>query len=105
MTKKQSSIKITISALFIILMVGTLTTVCYIIFSNWKTSSDNIIKKLENEASNNILNKIEALVGIPLNTNELNHNLIENDTIDMSNKEKRDAFFAGVVKSSKERNL
>ncbi|NMF06520.1 ATP-binding protein [Clostridium beijerinckii] len=102
MTKKQSSIKITISALFIILMVGTLTTVCYIIFSNWKTSSDNIIKKLENEASNNILNKIEALVGIPLNTNELNHNLIENDTIDMSNKEKRDAFFAGVVKSSKE---
>ncbi|NRT36071.1 signal transduction histidine kinase/CheY-like chemotaxis protein [Clostridium beijerinckii] len=102
MTKKQSSIKITISALFIILMVGTLTTVCYIIFSNWKTSSDNIIKKLENEASNNILNKIEALVGIPLNTNELNHNLIENDTIDMSNKEKRDAFFAGVVKSSRE---
>ncbi|NRT72704.1 ATP-binding protein [Clostridium beijerinckii] len=102
MTKKQSSIKITISALFIILMVGTLTTVCYIIFSNWKTSSDNIIKKLENEASNNILNKIEALVGIPLNTNELNHNLLENDTIDMSNKEKRDAFFAGVVKSSKE---
>lgn len=102
MTKKQSSIKITISALFIILMVGTLTTVGYIIFSNWKTSSDNIIKKLENEASNNILNKIEALVGIPLNTNELNHNLIENDTIDMSNKEKRDAFFAGVVKSSRE---
>jgi two-component system, sensor histidine kinase and response regulator len=102
MKKKQSSIRVTISVSFIVLMVSTLFILGYILFSNWKASSDSIIKKMENDISKNISYEIEELVDISLNTNEINHDLIENRIIDMSNKEKRDAFFAGVIKSSKE---
>jgi signal transduction histidine kinase/CheY-like chemotaxis protein len=102
MKKKQSSIRGTISVSFIILMVSTLFAVGYILFSNWKASADSIIKKMENEVSRNISNEIDELINISINTNKINYNLIQNRIIDLSNKEKRDAFFAGVVKSSKE---
>jgi hypothetical protein len=102
MKKKQSSIRVTISVSFIVLMVSTLFILGNILFSNWKASSDSIIKKMENDISKNISYEIEELVNISLNTNEINHDLIENRIVDMYNKEKRDAFFAGVIKSSKE---
>jgi signal transduction histidine kinase len=83
-------------------MVVTLIAAGYILFSNWKHSSDSIIKKLENDVSSNISHEIEELIDISLSTNKINHNLIENGIVDMSDKEKRDIFFAGVVKASKE---
>jgi two-component system, sensor histidine kinase and response regulator len=102
MKEKQSSIRVTISVSFIVLMVSTLFILGYILFSNWKASSDSIIEKIENDINKNISHEIGELVDISLNTNEINHDLIENRIIDMYNKEKRDAFFAGVIKSSKE---
>jgi signal transduction histidine kinase len=102
MKDKPSSIRVTTSILFISLMVITLITAGYILFSNWKHSSDTIIKKIENNVSSNISHEIEELIDISLSTNEINHNLIENGIVDMSNNEERDVFFAGVVKASKE---
>ena len=102
MIKKQSSIRVITIVSFIVLMTSTLITIGYIIFSNWKTSSDNTITKMENHLSKNISEKIEELVNIPLYTNEMNHNIIQNDILDMNDKKKRDAFFAGVIKSSNE---
>jgi two-component system, sensor histidine kinase and response regulator len=81
-------------------MIGTLITIGYIIFSNWKLSSDSIIKKAENDANKDIYNEIEALVNIPLYTNEINHNLFQNGLVDIYNKKSREAFFAGVIKAS-----
>jgi two-component system, sensor histidine kinase and response regulator len=74
--KKQSSIRVIISVSFIVLMISTLVTIGYIIFSNWKASSYSIIKKVEDEANTNIFNEIESLVSIALYTNITNHNLI-----------------------------
>lgn len=102
MIKKKRSIRITISLAFIILMVSTLTTAGYIIFSNWKASSNKIIEKLENETSSHIVNDIEALINVPLHNNEINHNLLENGILDLKNKGKREAFFAGVINASGE---
>lgn len=102
MKNKPSSIRFTTSILFISLMVITLITSGYILFSNWKYSSDSIIKKLENDVSSNISHEIEKLIDISLSTNEINHNLIENGIVDISDKEECDIFFAGVVKASKE---
>jgi two-component system, sensor histidine kinase and response regulator len=102
MKQKQSSIRVSISVLFIVLMVITLFTVGYILFSNWKECADSIIGRIENNVSKNISNEIEDLIDISLNTNENNLNLIQNGIIDMNNKEKRDVFFAGVVKASRE---
>ena len=102
MAKKTSSIRGMISISFILLMVGTLVTIGYIIFSSWKTSSENIIVKMENASGKDILEEIETLIDLPNSMNAINHNIIENDIVDMNNPEERDAFFASIIQSSNE---
>ena len=85
MAKKTSSIRGMISISFILLMVGTLVTIGYIIFSSWKTSSENTIVKMENASGKDILEEIETLIDLPNSMNAINHNIIENDIVDMNN--------------------
>ncbi|KAA9032420.1 hybrid sensor histidine kinase/response regulator [Niallia endozanthoxylica] len=102
MNNKTSSIRGIISISFIILMVSTLLTIGYIIFSSWKESSENIILKMENASNKDILKKIEELIYLPYTLNAINHNVLENEIVDMSNETERDAFFASIVESSDE---
>ncbi|MCH5138890.1 PAS domain S-box protein, partial [Clostridiaceae bacterium UIB06] len=100
--KQGKSLRLLISISFIVLMIVTISIITYIVFSNWKASIDNTIAKMEDTANKDIFNEIETLVIIPLQNNEINHNLIENRIIDIYNKKQREAYFAGVVKSSSE---
>jgi two-component system, sensor histidine kinase and response regulator len=100
MHKRQSSIRVIISVSFIMLMFSTLVTIGYIIFSSWEASSEITIKKMEEDTTKDIINKVEELINIPLHTNEVNHSLIKNGIIDMQSKEEREAFFATIIKSS-----
>lgn len=102
MNKRTSSIRGMISISFIVLMVSTLLTIGYIIFSNWKESSESIIVKMENASSKDIQKKIEELIYLPYSMNAMNHNVIENGIVDMNNKTERDAFFTGIMESSDE---
>ncbi|WP_071392912.1 hybrid sensor histidine kinase/response regulator [Bacillus tuaregi] len=102
MEKKTGSIRGMISISFIILMIGTLLTIGYIIFTSWKESTESIILKMENASSRDIQTKIEELMHIPYTMNAMNHNIIENGIVDMNQAEERDAFFASILKSSNE---
>jgi signal transduction histidine kinase len=102
MAKRTTSIRGMISISFILLMVCTLVTIGYIIFSSWKASSESTIVKMENASSKDILNEIEELLNLPYSMNAINHNIIENGIVDMNNPDERDAFFANVIKSSNE---
>ena len=102
MAKKTSSIRGIISISFILLMVSTLLIIGYIIFSSWKASSEEIIVKMENASGKDILEEIEGLIDLPNSMNAINHNIIENEIVDMNNPDERDAFFANVIQSSNE---
>ena len=103
MDKKTSSIRGIISISFIVLMVITLITIGYIIFSNWNKSSKSTILKMENAANNDILEKIEELINLTYRMNANNHTIIENGIVDINNPTERDAFFAGLIKYSNEK--
>ncbi|MCQ6277117.1 response regulator [Bacillus sp. V3B] len=102
MEKKTSSIRGIISISFIVLMVSTLITIGYIIFSNWHTSSESIILKMENASNKDILKEIENFIHVPYNMSQINHTIIANGIVDLNNKNERDAFFASTIKSSNE---
>lgn len=102
MNKKPSSIRGIISISFIVLMVGTLITIGYIIFTSWNASTSSMIEKMENDASKDIVNEIESLLQTPLNMNETNRSIIENEIVNFQDKDKREAFFANTVQSSNE---
>ncbi len=99
---RKSSLRLLISILFISLMTTTVGAITYITFTNWKKSVDNTIIKIEDNSNKDIFNEIQSLFSIPLYNNEMNHSLIQNKVIDIHNEEQRNAFFAGVIKSSNE---
>lgn len=101
-TRRSGSLRLLISISFIILMTITIGIITYVVFSNWKISIDNTITKMENDATEDVFNEIETLLTVPLYNNEMNHILLQNKIIDIQNKKQRDAYFAGVVKSSNE---
>ncbi|WP_428909910.1 ATP-binding protein [Niallia sp. Krafla_26] len=100
MGKKSLSIRFLISASFTILMVITLITINMVIFTNWKQSSDEIIKKMENDAAKDIVKEIDTLLQIPIHMNDLNQHIIAHDILDMQDQEKRIAFFVNTMRSS-----
>lgn len=74
-------------------------------FSSWKVSSDDIINQMEKDAHEDILTKLEAYLNIPLYLNEISHYSIENEVVDIYNKQERDIYFAGTIKSTNEKVL
>ncbi|KAA9029960.1 ATP-binding protein [Niallia endozanthoxylica] len=102
MERRTPSIRGIISISFIFLMVSTLITIGFIIFSNWNASSERIIEKIEKSTSKNILNEIDELIDVPSEMNELNQHIVADNIIDFSNKSKREAFFSNIVQSSSE---
>ena len=103
MAKKPSSIRGIISISFIVLMVSTLITIGYIIFSNWNASSNSTIVKMENAANNDILEKIDEMINLTYRMSASNHTIIKNEIVDLNNPTERDSFFAGLIKYSNER--
>lgn len=103
MVRMTGSIRGMISISFILLMAITLITIGFIIFSNWKASSENIIIKMENASAKDILEEIEEVISLPYGMNAINHNLIENEIVDIQDQSERDAFFASLIESSNER--
>lgn len=102
LSKLRRSLRLSISISFIVLMVITISIITLVIFSKWTTSANDTMTKMENNANKDILNGIETLVGIPLNNNEMNKNLIQNGLIDLHNSKARESYFTGVLKSSGE---
>lgn len=100
--ERETSLHLLISISFSLLMVTTIAAISYFVFTNWMASADNTIRKAENDANKVIKEKIETLINIPFENNEISHNIIENGIVNMDDREKRDAFFAGVMNSSNE---
>ncbi|WHH60092.1 response regulator [Petroclostridium sp. X23] len=102
MNKTRSSLRALISISFIVLMIITVSSICYIIFSHWKDSIDNTIKGMQQEANEDILDSIEYFVNIPLYINKMNYNMIQSGIIDMDNHKEREIFLASIIQSSSE---
>ena len=96
------SIRAIISVSFIILMVITLTTISFIIFTSWNKSSNSIIEKMENDVSKDIFKEIDHILHVSSNTNEIHQSMIAHEIVDLNDKKERDAFFAGAIQSSNE---
>lgn len=85
--------------IFIFVLLITVSSLGYLVFSGWTTSSKRSINYIANDMNENIYNKIGYLLNVPKDINEVNHKIIENEILDLSNAVIRDKFFVGVLKS------
>lgn len=102
MTKKSTSMRAIIIMTFIMLLIITNSIILILVCSNWRASVEHSITNMEISTNNDILNKIESLVNLPLYLNETNYHLIKKGIIDINDKKEREAFFAGIMKTNQE---
>lgn len=96
----QKSVKNAINFTFIILTGLTFALIGYFVFSGWANSSERIITKIQSNINKQIFIQIDDFLNIPLNINETNKTLIENQIIDLHNRQARNMYFAGIVSAN-----
>lgn len=92
------SIKTTIFLVFLILLLISDGIIGYTVFSRWLTTADKTTENLASDMSNNIYQKIDSFMNIPLQINAVNQELLKNDVVNLSDDLKRDQFFVSVLK-------
>lgn len=100
MNNSKYSMRFIITISFIVLILSTFCVIGYFVFLNWKTSSEDIVAKIEIDTRANIVSQMDKFINLPLNINETNHNLIQSKIVDIKDKKQREMYFAGVIKSS-----
>lgn len=98
----KNSMRVPIIIPFILLTIATFSIIGYFVFSNWKTSMERIVTENQDNINREILSQIENFIDNPLNINRANHNLIEKEIVDISNKNLRDMYFASIIQSTGE---
>jgi len=100
--RQTNSMRFFIILSFILLIVSTFSIIGYFVFASWKTSAEHFVSKIQNNTNINILNQIERYINTPTFINEGNYTLIKDEIIDMNNKQKREKYFASMIKSFNE---
>ncbi|MDD3172776.1 MAG: ATP-binding protein [Herbinix sp.] len=100
--EKRKSLILLINVSLILLTVISITTISIIVFSRWKVSINSTITKLEADSNSVIFKAIDDLIQTPISMNDSNHYLIENNLIDLKDRNNRERFFAGIISSAGE---
>lgn len=97
--KTNISINRIIIIVFIIAMLVTISGIGILVFSNWFSSTKGTTESIAEDINNSIHNQISSFIDVPNHINEVNHKIIENDILDLSDDTLRDKFFVGVLSS------
>jgi PAS domain S-box-containing protein len=98
--KRRTSFLRLISNSLIVSTILCISIISVIVFTGWKSSIDNTVKRLEAEASYDITKDLDALIRVPMHINEFNHHIFENNILNLANKDAREQYFAGAMKSA-----
>ena len=97
--KKNLPIRVVIIIVFLLAMILSISSIGYLIFTNWLSSANQTTESIADETNKSIYNEIYAFLQVPLQINEVNSKIISNGILDLSDVNLRDKFFAGALSS------
>ena len=97
--RKNISIKKTVIIVFILAMLLSIGSIGWLIFASWLSSAEQTTESIAETISSNINEQVSVLMKVPYHVNEINHNIIENGILEMSDENLRSKFFVGVLSS------
>ena len=92
-------IRIVIILVFMTVMVISIGSIGYMVFTNWFSSAKQMTESMAAEMNNRIVNQINSLLNVPEQINETSHKIIANGILDLTEENLRDKFFVGVLSS------
>lgn len=97
--KKCITLQNTMLMIFVALIVITVSLVCFLVFSNWLSSSKKTTRKIAEETNAQVLRQVEDFIISALHVNEINQKFITNGIVDLNQEQERDKFFVSVLTS------
>ncbi|MDD3319688.1 MAG: hypothetical protein PHD94_06900, partial [Synergistaceae bacterium] len=93
----RSSIKRNIMTIYITTTLVTFAIVFYVLFSNWISTSDEILSTIAKDMNQTISIEFDGLIKLPQYINEVTEQQIKNGVMDFNNETVRDKFFVGLL--------
>ncbi len=94
---KRRSIKKNIMTIYITTTLLTFGFVFYALFSNWISTSDELLSTIAKNMNQTISIEFEGLIKLPQYINEVAEQQIKNGVIDFNDEKIRDKFFVGLL--------
>ena len=94
---KRVIIMVSISALLI-----SISGIGYLVFASWFSSARQTTESIAGEINERIYEQINSFMHVPEHMNEVNHKIIENGILDLSDEILREKFFVGILSSHNE---
>ncbi len=98
--KPKKSLKVFLILTFIIFIVFCIGSISFIIFYHWRSSIDETISMIEDDANHDINGDINTLLSTPMKNNAGYQIFLRDNLLDLKDETKRDIFFANVIHSS-----
>ena len=96
---KYMSTRKVILLTFIISLFAAIVASGIVIFANWISLSKKTINQVTTDTSENLYNQVYDFMQVPYKIAGINHRIIENGMLDLSNEHQRDRFFTNVFVS------
>jgi len=94
---KTISIKNIIIIVFVLAMLISISSIGFMIFANWFSSAQATTTSIAESINNAIYKQIESFMQVPTHINEVNHKIIANGLLDLSDEKLREKFFVEVL--------
>jgi len=98
-SRRDISIKWVITILFMSAIIISVGGIGSLIFARWLSSAERTSESIVETVSESIFNHVIDFMQEPTHINESNHNIIENNILDLYNEGIREKFFVGVLSS------
>lgn len=93
------SIKSILGIVYILTMCITMSSVSYIVFSNWTASAENLTQELAEDATKDIYYQVDMFLHKAEHINAINSKIIQNSVIEIADEKQREKFFVGALQS------
>jgi len=100
--KNDLSIKKITLIIFILALLISISSIGYLIFTRWSSSAEQTTENIAEDINDSIYNQINSFMYVPEHINEVNHKIIDNGILDLTDEKLRDKFFVGILNSHKD---
>lgn len=101
--KHTMSIKNLIIIVFILILIVSVTSIAYLVFTRWHESAVETVARISDSINKQIHQQVTSFMDEPVKINEANHKLIRDGILDIQDTEKRERFFVGALRAFDEK--
>lgn len=101
MKKNKATLSIRRIILLIFVISLFISVFCYgaLVFTSWISSSHKTTERIASNINEDIYKQVYALMQAPYHINNINHKIIANGMLDLSDEKQREKFFVGVLEA------